>query len=437
MTLIARLSSCLAILLAFLVTAPVAAQPQPASQPSPTPQPAPTPRGAARSVPVPTPPAPQPTPRPPAAPFTPFWVQNHRATQLWSGLDREAVTFGVAPPWSYFQVVEPQSDGRLRVLDARTGNFAFVEAVDVGPSGPPPEAEPSNGVPRAPLQTWWVANHAPTPLWSAPDEDAIVLGQVSPWTVFEVLEPQAGARLHVRDPRTGGEAYLDAAAVGPVGPPEALSDPLQWWGFIGVDRANVRSAPTRQAEVLAELPMGTPVLVRRWVEGEEVVKNDATWAELADGMYLWAQLVRQARPSAPPPPPRLLDVRQWIDVNLTLQIVTAYEADQPVYWATTSSGRPGWETPTGIFTIQRRVEKETMDSQTLLGRDAERADYRVEDVRWTQYFTAEGHALHENYWKPPDTFGVPSSHGCLGLLARDAEWFWNWASVGTPVFIHP
>jgi hypothetical protein len=62
-----------------------------------------------------------------------------------------------------------------------------------------------------------------------------------------------------------------------------------------------------------------------------------------------------------------------------------------------------------------------MSSSTLLGLDAQRADYKVDNVRWTQYFTADGMALHENYWKPRDTFGIPSSHGCAGLVAEDAR----------------
>jgi hypothetical protein len=41
----------------------------------------------------------------------------------------------------------------------------------------------------------------------------------------------------------------------------------------------------------------------------------------------------------------------------------------------------------------------------------------VPHVRWTQYFSPDGKALHENYWKPVDQFGIPSSHGCAGLLA--------------------
>ena len=77
-----------------------------------------------------------------------------------------------------------------------------------------------------------------------------------------------------------------------------------------------------------------------------------------------------------------------------------------------------------------------MESSSLLGLDAQRADYKVENVRWTQYFSADGKALHENYWKPRDTFGIPSSHGCAGMVAEDARFFWDWATVGTAIYAH-
>ena len=98
----------------------------------------------------------------------------------------------------------------------------------------------------------------------------------------------------------------------------------------------------------------------------------------------------------------------------------------------------GEATPVMIaaLTVGLRVKKETMDSSSLIGLDAKRADYKVENVRWTQYFSADGKALHENYWKPRDEFGIPSSHGCAGLVAEDARFFWNWADVGVPVIAH-
>lgn len=49
-----------------------------------------------------------------------------------------SLVFAVRPQFTYLQVVEPQIGMRLMVLDPRTNNYAYVNARDVGPSGPPP-----------------------------------------------------------------------------------------------------------------------------------------------------------------------------------------------------------------------------------------------------------------------------------------------------------
>jgi lipoprotein-anchoring transpeptidase ErfK/SrfK len=69
--------------------------------------------------------------------------------------------------------------------------------------------------------------------------------------------------------------------------------------------------------------------------------------------------------------------------------------------------------------------------------DGKGASYKVENVRWTQYFTADGSAIHENSWRRADAFGMPGSHGCIGMPSDEAAWFWSWARVGTPLIIHP
>ena len=81
-------------------------------------------------------------------------------------------------------------------------------------------------------------------------------------------------------------------------------------------------------------------------------------------------------------------IGRWIDVNLTQQVVVAYEARTTARVARASTGRPGWETPPGAYVIQQRVASETM-----IG-----ASYYVPHVRWMQYFSSDGMALHENYW---------------------------------------
>ncbi|MHB8620846.1 MAG: hypothetical protein ACYDAG_14940, partial [Chloroflexota bacterium] len=55
-----------------------------------------------------------------------------------SSFGANAQTFGTKPQFSYLKVTEPQIGTRLLVLDPATGNYAYVNATDIGPSGPPP-----------------------------------------------------------------------------------------------------------------------------------------------------------------------------------------------------------------------------------------------------------------------------------------------------------
>lgn len=123
---------------------------------------------------------------------------------------------------------------------------------------------------------------------------------------------------------------------------------------------------------------------------------------------------------------------RWIDANLTTQRMSAMVGKKVIHTATISSGKKGWETPTGTFHIIYRVENETMTSESIGAEE----NYRLENVLYTQYFTDEGHALHYSWWKTPESFGTPTSHGCLSETLKDAEFFWNFAEIGTRVTIH-
>jgi hypothetical protein len=358
---------------------------------------------------------------------------------LWSGPDDNAEQLGTAALWDYFLIAKPQMGGRLYVVVARTHNYAWVDALSVGPSGPPPPGWPPANLPPPPedLSVGWLATVTDTALWADPD-GTLFTGLAPAYTAFKQLEPQNGPRLHVQDPYSGADSWLDAFGLGPIDPPDRIGVPVRWWGISFVDGANLRPQPSTKSISVGELPSGHPIVVSGWVAGEEVIKDNPTWAVLGDSTYLYSSVLRPvALPSAPAPPDSASSFRgRWIDLNLLHQVVVAYEAQNPIRLARTSTGRPGWETGAGMYAIQRRVEKETMDSASLLGLDAQRADYKVENVRWTQYFSADGKALHENYWKPRDEFGVPSSHGCAGLVAEDAKFFWDWADVGVPVVAH-
>jgi hypothetical protein len=126
--------------------------PQPASQPSSTADPAPATRFAPPVAPAPSPqpgPANTAAPAPPSAPSTAAapvsdpkdlrWLQNHHATELWSGPDEKAISFGWVPAFSYLKMLAAQDGPRIRVQNPLTNGIAFVTAKDVGPSGAPPE----------------------------------------------------------------------------------------------------------------------------------------------------------------------------------------------------------------------------------------------------------------------------------------------------------
>lgn len=212
---------------------------------------------------------------------------------------------------------------------------------------------------------------------------------------------------------TGTESSPAAAWSGPV-PGRVIGD------------LNVRSAPTVRADTLLRtLQHNDAVLVQETVQGED---GDA-WYRIGDGEYVHAADVR-----VPGPAPRAYD-RPWIDVDLgTPALITAYEDGRAVYAALVLFGKSADDTPPGEYHIVRRVEDETMDSTTLgVDHDAE-GGYYLENVLYTQYFTDDGSAIHFNYWS--DGWGYPGTHGCLGLNEADALWFWNWAQVGVPLYIH-
>lgn len=123
---------------------------------------------------------------------------------------------------------------------------------------------------------------------------------------------------------------------------------------------------------------------------------------------------------------------RWIDVDLTTQRMYAVVGKKVVYTAIISTGKKDWETPNGTYHIIYRVENETMTSESIGAEE----NYRLENVLYTQYFTDEGHALHYSWWKTPESFGTPTSHGCLSETLPDAEYFWSFAKVGTRVTIH-
>jgi LysM repeat protein len=132
-----------------------------------------------------------------------------------------------------------------------------------------------------------------------------------------------------------------------------------------------------------------------------------------------------AAPTTPdfaPYPPTIFVGKQVV-VDLTHQMVYAYQDGALIYSVLASTGLPGSPTVTGDYNVYVKYA-----AQTMVG-----PGYYLPDVPYVMYFY-EGYGLHGTYWH--NNFGHPMSHGCVNLPTPDAEWFFdNFVEVGTPIHI--
>ena len=208
---------------------------------------------------------------------------------------------------------------------------------------------------------------------------------------------------------------------------------LNIWQGATLEETNVRAEPSTAGNIVQTLDYGSPVAVTEWLRGEEVFTGADMWAKVGDGRFVYSRNVGRNAPVLPTPLP--VDAPtwgQWLDVNLTQQLMTVYDGTNPLRTIVVTTGMAGWETPPGSYTILSRVANETMTSGAIGAENF----YRLDDVLFTQYFTDFGHALHFAWWRTKETIGRPGSHGCINMLLDDSRYIWDWATIGTPVVVH-
>jgi lipoprotein-anchoring transpeptidase ErfK/SrfK len=131
----------------------------------------------------------------------------------------------------------------------------------------------------------------------------------------------------------------------------------------------------------------------------------------APGQYTPTQ---DEAPSAP------LQTGKSIVVSTESQRIYAYENGRLVKSYLVSTGLPATPTVKGEFKIYVKY----------LADDMQGADYFLPQVPYTMYYY-RGYAIHGTYWH--NKFGRPMSHGCVNLPPEHAQWFFEWAEVGTLV----
>jgi len=178
----------------------------------------------------------------------------------------------------------------------------------------------------------------------------------------------------------------------------------------------VKVAPDASAARETVLPPRTLVAVRELSpDGRWVLIAEDHWVARDDLHVAWFTHA----------PPGVEPGERWFDVDLDAQVLVAYEGERPVYATLVSSGKPGTDTPEGLYRVWIKFAEADMTGNGTAGNDT----YRVATVPWTMFFQ-DDYALHTAYWH--DRFGEPMSHGCINLSPRDARALYGWAAPEVP-----
>lgn len=130
-----------------------------------------------------------------------------------------------------------------------------------------------------------------------------------------------------------------------------------------------------------------------------------TVAKLRPGQFVWA-------PQVAPEGPMLLIV------NLKRQRAVLFRNGVPIAATTVSTGKPGYRTPTGVFTVlQKHAEHYS-------------SKYDNAPMPYMQRLTWQGVALHAG-----NLPGYPASHGCIRLPAKFAKLLYEVTTLGMTVVV--
>jgi lipoprotein-anchoring transpeptidase ErfK/SrfK len=206
-------------------------------------------------------------------------------------------------------------------------------------------------------------------------------------------------------------------------------------------RVNVRSGPGTDYPVVGLFDPGAQAqVVGRYGDWWQI-EYDGTLAWVAGWVVTASSVDGVPQVEVPPVPTPLLQMNtpltsipapvapeeiheaRWIDIDLSQQLLTAYEGHTPVRTTLVSTGLAGTPTPEGQFRIWVKFRYDDMEGP----------GYYLADVPYVMYFH-KGYGLHGVFWH--GNFGHPMSHGCVNLPTPEAEWLFSWADVGTLVNIH-
>ena len=218
-----------------------------------------------------------------------------------------------------------------------------------------------------------------------------------------------------------------------------LSIPIQKTPQLAVTTV-VTMAPIAASQTLTNMPTAVPTETPTTTptpNNNYVVRSGETLGEIATKYGMpYGYLAEENNISNPNLiyPGQILIIPTWppvledgdgklIVVTLSNQEVSVYQHGILLKTFIVSTGTSKHPTVTGHYNIYVKYESQTMSGE----------GYYLPDVPKVMYFF-EDYSLHGTYWH--HNFGHPMSHGCVNMYTPDAEWLFDWANIGTPVWIY-
>lgn len=118
----------------------------------------------------------------------------------------------------------------------------------------------------------------------------------------------------------------------------------------------------------------------------------------------------------------------WIEVVLDQQALYVHRGEQLMAGFRISTGRPGKDTPPGLYRIYALYTSYPMWGPLVDGKPA----WHYPDVPYAMFYHGE-FAIHGAYWH--DGFGDPVSSGCVNMHPHDARWVFGNVTHGTYVLV--
>ncbi len=207
---------------------------------------------------------------------------------------------------------------------------------------------------------------------------------------------------------------------------------------------NMRSGPGLEHEVLARLRTGIVLKVEKDTIKNTGSKRQEWYKVIFDGELRYPERVDGDWYVAVDPKsvrkfknvgdqvigPDTAATSKRIVVDLSKEMLYAYDGDTLFMQVPVSTGLELTPTPAGEFTVFRKTPSRYMQGPIIGVNDQY---YDLPGVPWNLYFTQGGDVIHGAYWH--DNFGEPWSHGCVNLEPQMAKKLYLWADVGAKVTV--